>query len=140
MDQSYSIDVGTTSVVIAPDISRNMNTTDAWTAGAVAQGDYVLSDGRVYWAASAGTSVTAPKHRYGTGTHDGINWVLITNVRDMVISADEDVAVTANKGDSAVLGEGLKLDLFRPAWELGNYTGAISAISASGTATIQVLY
>ena len=58
---SYSITVGTTSTTIAPDVNQAVAT--EWASGAYVVGDFVKnSDGRRYWATTAGDSLTGPTH------------------------------------------------------------------------------
>jgi len=134
MKTSYKIAVGTSSVVVAPDISIHPNTVSDFVAGGVSQGDYVKNTltGRIYWAINAGTAVTMPNHMSGITTHESIEWL------QLVISADRDIVASVSKGPTAIADEGTILDVSSPAWDLGGYLGQVSAIAdASGYLSVE---
>ena len=138
MKNTYKITVGTSSTQIAPDL--NIQGVSDWVKStAYSVGDYVKNPDTdfIYWATTAGTSVSAPTHTKGISTVETTEWLAITPNRDMIISADEDAPVFIADEGTAIIDEGLKLDVYRPAVSYERFTGSIYAISAT-SATISV--
>jgi hypothetical protein len=128
MKHTYKIDVAGVSTVIAPDLG--VNDAPDFAVGAVLQGDYVRgTNGFIYWAVNAGTAVTSPTHKHGIETVDGIQWLLLPNARHLIISADESGNAFLAKNNTAILNEGVRLDAYRPIWDLDMFIGSVSAIS-----------
>lgn len=136
---SYSIEVTGTSSVIVPDINAIGTPFEAGTP--FVTGDYIEYNGTTYWAMYSSTMESEPEHTRGiapvTGTAEG-PWMALPRVRKVVISCDEDNAVFATKGGTAIAGEGMKMDGYRPAWDLGIYSGTIAAITDGVTATLAI--
>lgn len=137
MKTTYKIAVGGTSIVVAPDLG--VTGVADFAAGAVAQGDYVKgTNGFTYWAINGGTATVSPTHKNGVELVDDIEWLLVGHSRHLIISADEAGNCYCSKNSEAVIGEGMRMDGYRPAWDLGSHVGSINAISDGGvTLSIQ---
>lgn len=123
MMNAYTKTVTGTASVIVPAAYK---VADDFAAGAVSEGDYVASYGRVYWALNAGTAVTAPTHLDGIDTLDSIDWLLIDRKRHLIISVHNGDEVTLGRDDTPTIDEGIFI--YAP-YDLGNYVGEVQAIS-----------
>lgn len=135
---AYKVAVAGVSIVIAPDLTK----TDApdWVEGQdVVVGDYVKNpaNGMTYWAVTAGYSTVIPAHLHGIEVVEDIDWMALPNNREMIISSDEAGNCYATKGGLAIIGEGMRFDGYRPAWDLEKYSGPVSAI-ADGSVTLAI--
>lgn len=134
--KTYKVSVGTTSTIIVPDV--NEASIDAYADGAYAAGGYaVATNGLNYWTPAGGTASAEPTHRLGVETTGGVEWVALTHVRNVVISADPDVGVWLGIDSIATASEGISFG-GEKAFAHGNSAGKIEGITDSGTASIAV--
>jgi hypothetical protein len=116
---SYSKTVTTSASVIVP--KSNDSGVSAFAAGAIAEGDYVTANGQLYWALGAGTGVTAPSHKRGIVTVDGIDWLHVDKNRD---------EVTIGRNHTPTVDDGIILS---GPYDMRGFTGEVQAIASVST-------
>lgn len=146
---AYEIEVTTTSKVIAPKASPSRSEKVAWTNGlVVAQGDYVTNTNTpalTYWAVTGGTSTAMPTNgivsEVETGA-DTIVWQYIPERprtrKNVIIFSDENTKVYYDEDAGTATVGNQVLDAIRPIRAFPMHQGDIKAVTASGTATINV--
>lgn len=141
MSKPLSNTIGTTSVLVFGD--RAIVNAKAWaTGGAIAVSDYCNSNGRIYFAITAGTAgVTAPSHQDGDVSDGAVTWRTVP-MSPRVMFAIANIGSTiiyGAIGADAVAGKGIVI-LSNGTWyEDQKIQGPISLISsaAGGSVAIQ---
>ena len=144
---SWSVTVGTNSVVVAPSMESRILQVDGtyadlytlanWSTGMTnSQGAYVKSDGKAYWTPNGGVSTNQPTFLRGvsTGT-DGVTWVALNHRRSrssLVICIDDPASeVYLNDNGDAVVNTGTKLSALIPGYDYGAFQGEVSGVASA---------
>jgi hypothetical protein len=144
---AYEVTVTTNSTVVVP--GYRIGDGEVWTNGlVVANGDYIVNTNLslVYFVIAGGTSTNLPTHTVGTATGtDGVETLYLTrryknaqrsNAIIFLFDTTDTVYYTHN-GQAATVGDSI-LDASRPARSFPGEQGDVEAITASGTAVVNV--
>ncbi len=140
---SLKFSVLDTSVLISG--ARGIKSAAAYAAlTAFAQGDYILVEKRVYFAAIAGTTAdtTAPTHADGDVVDGTVTWRRVPRgdrQTFQVVNDSADLIYLSSDGQPAVLNEGNRLNANGGAWNMPNlHNGEIFAIAVTTASNLTI--